>query len=103
MQVASCGNVTAGAESKSPALKMRMLVRYSCSEKEPKQNKQTNKQTKLSHFQTPAFQVSSEVQHQYPCFNKRNCDFRVMTPLKCSDIELPLRISELIALIFITH
>ena len=39
MQVASCGNVTTGAESKSRALGMRTLVRYSCSEKEPKRKK----------------------------------------------------------------
>ena len=36
MQVASCGNVTTRAESKSRALGMRTLVHYFCSEKEPK-------------------------------------------------------------------
>ena len=44
MQAASCGNVTTGAESKSPALGMHTIVHYSCSEKQPKWKK-------LSHFQ----------------------------------------------------
>ena len=71
MQVASCGNITTGAESKSRALGMC----YSCLEKEPKRKK-------LATFKLQLFRhVSTAVQHQYAQFNKRNCDFRVMPPL----------------------
>ena len=75
MQVASCGNITTGAGLKSRALGMRTLVRYSCLEKEPKREQ-------LATFKLQLFrQGSTEVQHQYACINKRNYDFRVMTPL----------------------
>ena len=70
------GDVTVGAESKSRNVEVCSLMSYSGLNKEPKRKNSAT-------FKPQVFrQVSTEVQHQYTCFNKEKCDFRVMTPLR---------------------